>query len=399
MTYTPEKQIGTGDIVISEHEKKYLAKVIESSRISYGPLSQDFEARFAKHHECKHALFCNSGTSALHMSLAVLKEKFNWKDGDEIIIPALTFISTCNVVLHTNLKPVFVDIEPDTYNMDPKKIEEKITDKTKCIIPVHLFGQPCDMDPIMEIANKHKLQVIEDSCEAMFAKYKGKPVGSFGNISCFSTYIAHFLVTGVGGFCLTNDNDLAIMLRSYMNHGRDSIYLNMDADTDKKGEELASIVSRRFNFVRLGHSFRATEFEAAIGLGQLDIVDEIITKRKANAAFFTEQLASVANYLQLPATKEDRDHGFMMYPIVVKQDSPKTKEQLVNFLEENKIETRDMVPLLNQPFIKERFGDIEKDFPVAENVRKNGFYFGCHHYLKDEEKQYIVDKIIEFFSE
>ncbi|MDA1196445.1 MAG: DegT/DnrJ/EryC1/StrS family aminotransferase [Nanoarchaeota archaeon] len=399
MTFIPEKQIGTGDIVLSVHEKKYLHKVIETSRMSYGPMTKEFESRFRKHHKCDHALFCNSGTSALHMSLAVLKEKYNWKDGEEIIIPALTFIATCNVVLHTNLKPVFVDIEPDTYNIDPKKIEEKITDKTRCIIPVHLFGQPADMEPIMDLAKKHNLQVIEDSCEAMFVKYKGKSIGSFGNISCFSTYIAHFLVTGVGGICLTNDDELAIMLRSYMNHGRDSIYLDMDADKGKKGSELASIVSKRFNFVRLGHSFRATEFEAAVGLGQLDIVDEIITKRKANAAFFTKGLQPLTNYLQLPTQKEDRDHGFMMYPIVIKKESPKTKEQLVNFLEENKIETRDMVPLLNQPFIKDLFGDIEKDFPVAENVRKNGFYFGCHHYLKEEEKQYIVDKVLEFFSE
>lgn len=399
MTALLQKQIGVGDLIISEREKAYLQKVIASSRLSYGPMSQELESRFAKEHNCKHGIFLNSGTSALHIALAALKEVNKWKEGDEVIVPALTFIATSNIILHNNMKPVFVDIEPDTYNLDPTKIEEKITEKTRCIMPVHLFGQPCSMGPIMEIAARHNLKIIEDSCECLFSRYRGQPVGSFGEISCFSTYIAHFLVTGVGGFCLTNNDQLAIILRSLMNHGRDSIYLNIDDDKGKTKEEMKEVIARRFNFVRLGHSFRATEFEAALGLGQLDNFAEIVRKRRENAAYFTKHLQSIANFLQLPVCRNDREHNFMMYPIVVKANCHRTKEELVQFLEENNIETRDLVPLLNQPVYKDLFGDIERNYPVAEHVRKNGFYIGCHQYLIDEEKKHVVEKIKEFFGQ
>jgi len=360
-------------------------------------MSKLLESRFAALHSSKFGVFCNSGTSALQIALAALKEEFGWQDGDEVIVPALTFIATSNVILYNNLKPVFVDIEPDTYNIDPTKIEEKITVRTRCILPVHLFGQPCDMDPIMEIAQKHNLRILEDSCETMFAQYKRKPVGSFGDIACFSTYMAHLLVTGVGGFSLTSNPELAIKLRSLMNHGRDSIYLSIDDDKGKDEAQLRKIVAKRFSYVRLGHSFRATEFEAAVGLGQLDQHESIVAQRKENAAFYTQELSSLRDVLQLPVKKDDRDHCFMLYPIVIKTKD-KTKEDLVNFLEKNKIETRDLLPLLNQPIYKKIFGDIETDFPIAKFVRENGFYIGCHQYLSRQEKKYVVKKIKEFFS-
>ena len=276
--FQPKRQIGVGGFAFRYSEKKYLMEVIESNRLSYGPYTQKFETLFAEEHDCKYGIFCNSGTSALHISLAALKEKYNWKDGDEVIVPSVTFIATSNVVIHNNLRPIFVDVSKETYNINSYLIEEKITKKTRAIVPVHLFGLPAEMQPILDIANRYDLKIVEDSCETMFANYRGKRVGSFGDIGCFSTYIAHFLVTGVGGICTTNDPELAVMLRSLMNHGRDSIYIAMD-DDKKAGYELFKIVERRFKFVRLGYSFRATELEAAIGLGQLESKDEIIRKR------------------------------------------------------------------------------------------------------------------------
>ena len=142
------------------------------------------------------------------MAVACLKELHGWHDGDEIIVPAVTFVATANVVVDHNLKPVFVDVDPVTYNIDPAKIEKRITKKTKAIMVVHLFGQPAEMDPILKIARKYKLKIIEDSAETMFVKYKGTPVGSFGDIACFSTYVAHLIVTGVGGVVATNDGTL-----------------------------------------------------------------------------------------------------------------------------------------------------------------------------------------------
>ncbi len=392
--FRPKKQIGVGGFVFGDYEKKYLMEVIESNRLSYGPYTQKFERLFAKEHNCKYGIFCNSGTSALHISLAALKEKYNWKDDNEVIVPAITFIATSNVVIHNDLKPVFVDVDKESYNINPYLIEGKITKSTRAIIPVYMFGMPADMEPILEIASRHDLKIVEDSCETMFANYKGKRVGSFGNIGCFSTYIAHFLVTGVGGICTTNDPELAVMLKSLMNHGRDSIYTAMD-DDKKSGCELFKIVERRFKFIRLGHSFRATELEAALGLGQLERKDEIIAKRRYNANYLTDGLRALQEFLQLPKIPKDRDHNFMMYPIVVKKGS---KRDLVFFLEESLIETRDMMPLLTQPVYRKLFGNIEDDYPVAKWIDNNGFYIGCHQYIKRDELDYIIERFHEFFE-
>ena len=393
--FVPDYRIGSAGFRFGPKEKKYVGEVLKSHRLSYGPWSEKFEKIFAKEHSSKFAIFSNSGTSALHMALAVLKEKYNWKDGDEVIVPAITFIATSNIVLFNGMKPVFVDVDSRTYNMDPLKIEAVITSKTRAIIPAHLFGMLCDMDPIMRIAKKYKLRVIEDSCECMFATYKGKKAGSFGDIGCFSTYIAHFLVTGVGGLAITNDSEIAVLMRSFMNHGRDPIYLNIDANDGVSVKKLRIIVAKRFSFVRLGHSMRATELEAAIGVAQFEGWRENIHRRREIAAFYTKNLANLSEYLQLPIIPEDRDNNFMMYPIVMKKEH---KRDLVNFLEEKNIETREMVPLLNQPIYKKIFGDIEKKYPVARWINYGGFYVGCHPYLNKKEIKYIVDTFQEFFQ-
>jgi len=394
--FIPNYQIGSAGFHFGNKERRYIGEVLKSHRLSYGPWSKKFEEIFAKEHDSKFAVFSNSGTSALHMALAAMKEEYGWKDGDEVIVPAVTFVATSNIVLFNNMRPVFVDVDPETYNMDPSKIEIAITKKTRVILPVHLFGMPADMDPIMKIAHKYKLRVIEDSCECMFAKYKGKKVGSFGDVGCFSTYIAHFLVTGVGGLALTNNPKLAILMRSFMNHGRDSIYLNIDADKGLSRKKLEMVVAKRFSFVRLGHSMRATELEAALGVAQFEGRRENIKKRRKIAAYYTEHLSDLKDYIQLPPILPDRDNNFMMYPIVLKNMS---KKNLVNFLESRNIETREMVPLINQPIYKKLFGkNLELHFPVAHWINNNGFYIGSHPYLKTEEVRYIVKTIHEFFK-
>ncbi len=396
LPFKPKRQIGVGEFIISAREKYYLQQVISSSRLSYGPMSERLEREFAKLHDCKYAIFCNSGTSALHISLAALKERYGWQDGDEVIVPAVTFIATSNIVIHNRMIPVFVDVDAKTYNIDPKLIEARITPKTRAIIPVHLLGLPCDMNPILDIARRYKLRIIEDSAETMFATYKGKKVGSFGDIGCFSTYVAHFIVTGVGGFATTNDPELAVMLRSLMNHGRDSIYLNISAGQGLKGEKLFEMVSKRFSFVHIGHSFRCTELEAAIGLGQLERSDRIIKKRKENALYFMDRLKLLKDEIQLPDIPSDREHAFMLYPIVLHR---RPKQELVNYLEERMIETRDLFPLLNQPVYRKLFGeDLQKQYPVAKWLNNSGFYIGCHQYLSNDERKYVADTILSYFE-
>ena len=390
-----KRQIGVGGIRIGPKERRYVMQVLRSNRLSYGPFSQKFEAKFAAAHDCRFGAFCNSGTSALHIALAALKERYGWADDDEVIVPSVTFVATSNIVYHNRMRPVFVDVEKTTYNLDPALIEAKITPRTRAIIPVHLTGLPCDMDPILDIARRRKLRVIEDSCETTFGTYKGRKVGSFGDIGCFSTYVAHYIVTGVGGLALTNDPDLAVRLRSLMNHGRDSIYFKIDDDQGVSGAKLHQIVARRFSFVSMGHSFRCTEFEAALGLGQLEQKDALIRARKRNARKLTEGLSDLQDRLQLPAVPSDREHMFMMYPIVVR-DAPKTA--LVNFLEDRGIETRDLLPLINQPVYRKRFGDLERRYPVAHWLNANAFYIGCHPYLTDKEIDTMISTIRRFFK-
>jgi dTDP-4-amino-4,6-dideoxygalactose transaminase len=340
---------------------------------------------------------CNSGTSALRLAVACLKETEQWQEGDEVLVPAITFIATSNVVISHGLKPIFVDVDPRTYNIDPLQIERHITKRTRAIMPVHLFGQPCEMGPILELARQRQLRLVEDSCETMFACYKGSPVGSFGDMACFSTYVAHLLTTGVGGLAVTNHGEYAVILKSLMNHGRDSIYLKIDDDRVDNNSQLFDIVERRFRFVRLGYSYRATEMEAALGLGQMEIKDEILRARADNARHLIKGLSPWAERIQLPWYPDYVEHAFMMFPVVIKDPST-AKTSLVRFLEENNIETRDMFPLLNQPIYRKLFGDLEDEYPVAKWINQNGFYVGCHQGLGTAELDYMIEKFGEFFS-
>lgn len=387
--------IGVGTFKTSPRARKYVNDVLNSERISYGPYTQKFESLFAASHDCKHGIMTNSGSCALILALAELKEVHGWEDGDEVIVPALTFVATSNIVIQNNMKPVFVDIEPKHYSIDPEQIEAAITERTRCIIPVHLFGSPCDMDPIMEIARKHDLKMIEDTCETMFVKYKGRSVGSFGDVGCFSTYVAHILTTGVGGLCTTNDSARAIGIRSLMNHGRDSIYLNIDDDKGKGKEELNLIIKKRFQFPRLGYSFRVSEFEGALGLAEFEDHEDMMQKRWDNGHYFMEKLAHLDEHLQLPCVREGCGHAFMMFPVVLRHQH---KKELVQFLEQNGIETRDMVPLTNQPFYNNVMGVVEDDFPNAKWVNNSGFYIASHQSLSMDEKEHIVDTFQRFFE-
>lgn len=394
----PPYQIGVGGTFIKARAKKYVNEVLDSNRLSYGPFTQKFEKEFARLHNRKWGLFCNSGTSALQVAVKALKEKYSWEDGDEILVPAITFIASSNVCLHNNLKPVFIEVDPVYYEMDPSKIEGYITKKTKAIMPVHLFGQPCDMDPIMQIARKNNLAVIEDSCETMFVKYKGKRTGSFGDVACFSTYVAHLIVTGVGGLCLTDDEELAVLIKSLYNHGRDGIYISIDDDNTRDKEKLFKIVEKRFSFIHLGFSYRCTEMEGALGLAALEERGHMIAKRQKRAAFLTENLKKYETMIQLPSIRPQTEHAFMMYPIIVRENASFSREDLIFYLEEHGIETRNAMPLLNQPVYKKIFGEIEDEYPVAKWITHNGFYIGCHQELKRSDLEYVIHIFDQFFK-
>jgi dTDP-4-amino-4,6-dideoxygalactose transaminase len=391
------RQLGVGDVTIGEMEIQNVLDTLRKGRLSYGHYTASFEREFAHDHDRKYAVFCNSGTSALQVALQALKERDEWADDDEVLVPAVTFIASSNVVLQNRLRPVFVDVDPVFFEIDPGQIEQHLTRKTRAIMPVHLFGQSCDMEPIQAVARERGLRIIEDSCEAMFVRHKGRPVGSWGDVACFSTYVAHLIVTGVGGLALTDDPDLAILIRSLINHGRDGIYLSADADRTDDPRKLWDIVDRRFSFVSVGHSYRATEMEAALGLAQLQRKEDLIATRQRNAAYLTDKLRRLEEYLQLPQIRPQTEHAFMMYPIVIR--APRiSRDDLVRFLEERGIETRYLMPLINQPIYRKIFGDIESLYPVASAVTRRGFYVGCHQGLTIQDLDYIIETFEAFFD-
>lgn len=382
--------IGLGTFEATPEMFRLVNQVLRSGRISYGPLSQEFEQRFAEMHGCKYGVLSNSGTSSLLVALQTLKELHGWQGGDMVFVPALTFVATVNVILQLRLKPILIDVDSIFYNIDIDKLGDAIPmfrRRARCILPVHAFGQPAEIEQIKNIAGWSQLKIVEDSCEAMLVERYGYPVGSWGDIGCFSTYIAHFLVTGVGGLSITNNPDYAQYMRSLCNHGIDLSELPTGADYDP------TWLARKFKFCRVGHSFRLTEIEAALGLAQLDDLPAIIRKRQRNAAYLTEQLKPFEERLQLPQT--GTEHSWMMYCLVCRQNG--IRDDLCRYLEQNGIGTRLMLPLTNQPVYRGLFD--EDDYPVAKWINANGFYLGIHQGLTGDDLDYVADKIGAFFNE
>ncbi len=386
-----KKLVDMGTVTISKLQKKLVNKCLDNNRLSYGNMTREFEKKWAEMHGVKYALFCNSGTSALQVAIHALKDKYGWKDGDEIIVPATTFVASMNVVLHNNLKPIFVDVESDYFNLDPEKIREAITKKTRAIIVVHLLGQPAQMDKIMYYAHKFKLKVIEDSCETVGALFDDRPVGSWGDVSCFSTYASHLVVTGVGGFACTDNPDLAVRIKGLYNHGRDGIYHSID-DDDKNP---IAMMKSRFNFIYSGYSYRATELEAALGLGYLERFSKELRKRQRNATYLIKGLQDLENkgYLHLPYIHPKATHSYMLFGIIATN-----RDKLMVFLENNGIMTRYMMPLINQPIVKKLYGYIEDKFPIANLLLNTGLLIGVHPELTKDDLDYVIKKFHTFYD-
>jgi dTDP-4-amino-4,6-dideoxygalactose transaminase len=280
--------------------------------------------------------------------------------------------------------------------MDPNKIEAAITGRTRAIIPVHLFGLPADMPVIGAIARRYNLQIIEDSCETMFATIEGRPVGSFGDAACFSTYVAHLIVGGVGGFVTTNTWDIKVLCRSLMAHGRDSIYTNIDADNGADDVLLKRMIERRYKFDRVGYSYRCTELEAAIALSELERWPLNIAIRRLNALYLTTRLTDLASMIQLPYIPEGYEHSFMMYPMVL--STLVNRDEFLFHLEKNGIETRYLFPLLDQPVYRKLFPDELERHPVAKKLGAHGFFIGMHQGLTVVDMDYISDVIHDYFK-
>lgn len=394
-------KVGVGYASVTDIERRYVLDALDSQRLSQGKYVAAFERKFANMHDQKYGVMCNSGTGALHLALEALREADGWDDETEVLVPAITFIATSNAVIHAGMRPVFVDVDPITYNIDPGQIEKHITEKTRCIMPVHCFGMPCDMERIVPIAKAHGLRIVEDCAEAHFAKVDGRTVGSFSDIMACSTYVAHTITTGVGGVICTSDTSLMEILRSLVAHGRACtcercIASDANAVCPKR---MQTEIDRRFMFVRLGYSYRVGELEGALGLGQLERMEEIMNARRRNARILIDGLAPYEDRIQLPRHPQNVEHTYMMFPVLLRPESGLVREDMVRYLEKHNIETRPMLPLLNQPVYRRLFGDLEPAYPVAAYINRNGFYFGCHHGLTDADLRHTIKVIADYLKE
>ncbi|PJE63523.1 hypothetical protein COU89_02845 [Candidatus Roizmanbacteria bacterium CG10_big_fil_rev_8_21_14_0_10_45_7] len=393
----PMRTVELGTAHITQKGIDYVHEVLASGRITYGSFSQRFETLFARMHSSRFAVLSNSGTSSLQVALHALKILKGWKDGDKILVPSTTFVASVNVILQNGLVPRFVDVDPQHYDLQAKLIESAITKRTRGIMVVHLFGQPADMSKILPIARRHKLSIIEDSCETMFAKHKGRVVGSWGDVACFSMYTAHLVTTGVGGVATTNNHKLALLMKSLCNHGRDSVYLSIDDDADTSAQSFSFVLKNRFKFRHIGYSYRVTELEAALGLSQLETYADIIVPRQRNAAYLTKRLHNLEPFFQLPSHREGSEHVYMVYPLVIR-DARIKRDDLLLFLEKRGIETRYLLPLINQPVY--RFLKINpKDYPVSTNLNHHGFYIGCHQKLSKQDLDYVITAFNDYIRQ
>ena len=350
---------------IDKTAKAYVNDVLDSGWLSRRKYMPRFESEMAKLHGQKYGLMVNSGTDALRIALATLKEVHRWPDRSEVIIPSVTFVATANVVLQNGLLPKFVDVDRFTYNIKPDQIARQITPSTVAVIAVHLFGLPADMPAIMQIAQVNKLKVIEDSCETIGVH---KIVG---DMAAFSTYMAHMIQTGVGGVLTTSNPIYECVARSYMNHGR----------TDNPN---------KFEFERIGYSSRVTEMEAALGCAQLERFEDILTKRNEIAWELWNKLI-MEPYIQCPIIT--KANSWMLFPIVMLKGN---RDKMMSYLLERGIESRQMMPLTNQkPY---RHLVKKGEFTVAEWINRNGFCLPCHQLITDKEIDYMAETVNSFFK-
>ena len=355
---------------IGEKELEYVFDCIKTNWISSkGKYVEEFERGFAEYCGCKYGVSTTSGTTALHLALASI----GVGKGDEVIVPAFTMISTVFAVVYCGAKPVLVDAEPETWNIDVSKIEEKITDRTKVIIPVHIYGHPCDMDPIMKIAEEHDLYVVEDAAEAHGAEYKGRKVGGIGHIGCFSFYANKIITTGEGGMIVTNDEEIAEKAKSL--------------------KDLAFSKERRFLHTDLGFNYRMTNIQAAIGLAQLERIDELVERRRKNAHLYNELLKDIEG-IRLPIEKEWAKNVYWMYSILVEDKFGMSRDELMSELEKKGIETRTFfIPMHVQPVFQNMGLFKGERYPVAEELARKGLYLPSSSGLSREEIEHICDEI------
>src|SRR3989344_6153458 len=359
-------------------EAEYVSNAIKTNWISSaGEYIETFEKEFAKFCDAKYAVACSSGLAALHLACAAL----DLKRGDEVIVPTFTMAACVNAVLFTGATTVLVDSDAETYCIDIAKIEEKITSRTKAIMPVHIYGHPCDMDEILDISKRHNLKVIEDAAEAHGAEYKNKRVGNLGDIGCFSFYANKIITTGEGWMCVTDNKDFADRIRKLRNHAFDV---------------------PRFVHSEVGFNYRLTNLQAAIGVAQLENADKLVEARRNVGIRYNKLLGGVRGLI-LPIEKNYAKNVYWMYGVVLSDEVRLTKEEVMTRLKEQGIDTRGFfIPMHQQPaYINKTVENApvcDGLYPVTDHISKGGFYLPSSSNLSEEDAKRVCDTLQAILS-
>lgn len=354
--------------VFNGNEKKYLMECIDTGWVSAnGRFINEFEKQFAAACNTKYALACANGTVSLHLTLLGLGIGV----GDEVIMPTLTYIATANCAVYCGATPIFVDSEPDTFNMDPAQIEAKITPRTKAIMPVHLYGLPCNMSEINRIAKKHDLYVIEDAAEAFGAKIGDQPTGSLSDVASFSLFGNKILTSGEGGVVVTSDETLYEKMKLL------------------KGQGMSS--SKRYWHEVVGYNYRMTNMQAAVGLGQLENGAWHLAQRQRIAQLYKKHLSGVIGELvQMQAEPEGYTNVYWMNNVVLLDTVKKSRDQVMQEMEAKNIEMR---PVFYPMHIMPPYYDASASLPVAERIAANGISLPSHAMLSEDDVAYVCESL------
>jgi len=356
---------------ITDLERKAVWEVMNTKQLSLGPKLAEFEEMLASYVGVRQAVAVNSGTSALHLCVKSLR----LEDGDEVITSPFSFVASANCLLYERVVPVFADIDPVTLNLDVSQVEGKITKRTKAILPVHVFGLPCEMDALLTLAETHHLRVIEDACEAIGASYGCKRVGSFGDCGSFAFYPNKQMTTGEGGAVVTDDQEIAALCRSLRNQGRDD-----------SGEWLAH--------VRLGYNYRLSEIQSALGIAQLSRIADLLAGREEVASIYNRLLAGTEG-ICLPCRIAGSTRSWFVYVILLDQWFGRSqRDYLVRNLKKRNIACGKYFPPIHLlPFYARAFGYKAGDFPVAESVSDRAIALPFHSSLREDEICYVVEAL------
>jgi len=381
----------------SDEVKEALDSLL-STYVTMGEKCKVFENKFSEYVGMNHGLFVNSGSSANLIALSILNSPEvddPIKKGDEIITPALTWSTTVFPIYNIDAIPVFIDIDPNTMTLDVDQIEDAITSKTKAILPVHLLGNPCEMEKIMEIAREKNLYVIEDCCEAHGAMRHNKKIGSFGDISTFSFFFSHHISTIEGGMVLSNDQSLIEIGKSIRAHG----WVRERSDKENFIKRYPKY-DPRFLFVHSGYNLRPTEIQGAFGIHQIEKLDRFVSIRADAAKYLIDNLKKYEQFLILPKVLENSQQSWFGFPMTVKKEAPFTRNQLSDYLEENNIETRPIMGgnFVNQPVLDSQNYRTVNDLSNSQLIFENGIFIGLNHKSTQNKLKKIIQIVDSFFN-